>query len=100
MSFNTVRLDETDQRRINVVLRNTVEGKTNNTGTVTLTANATTTVVADLRVGADSVLVFMPITSNASLENMYVRSQGKQTFTITHNSDAFTDKTFKFIVVG
>jgi len=102
MSFNTVRLDEEDQRRQNIVIRQLSDGKSNNTGTVTLTINSATTVVSDFRAGADSVITFMPTTANAAAElaTMYVSSQGKQTFTLTHANNALNDRTFGVTITG
>ena len=102
MSFPTVRIDETELRRSNIVLRNVVEGKTNNTGVVTLTPNVATTVVTDQRAGAESTISFMQKTANAAAElaTMYVSSQGKQTFTITHANNALNDRTFRYTITG
>jgi len=102
MSFPTVRIDETELRRSNIVLRNVVDGKTNNTGSVTLTINVGSTVVTDQRAGAESTITFMPTTANAAAElaTMYVSSQGKQTFTITHANNALNDRAFRYTITG
>jgi len=80
------------------IVNNCVDGKMNVTGEVTLTNSATSTVVTDIRVGAESLIVFMPITADAATElaagGMYVSSQGKQTYTITHANDT-TTRTFR-----
>lgn len=80
------------------IVNNCVDGKMNVTGEVTLTNSATSTVVTDIRVGAESLIVFMPITADAATElaagGMYVSSQGKQTYTITHASNT-TTRTFR-----
>ena len=93
-----------DEREVAFVVNNLLEGKINSTGTVTLTASATSTVVSDRRVGANSLIFFMPQTANASSEmasgGMYVSSRGKQTFTITHPNNANADKTFGYVVLG
>lgn len=83
------------------IVNNCVDGKMNVTGEVTLTNSATSTVVTDIRVGAESLIVFMPITADAATElaagGMYVSGQGKQTYTITHASDT-TTRTFRYAV--
>ena len=83
------------------IINNCVDGKLNVTGEVTLTNSATSTVVTDVRVGAESLIVFMPITAGAATElaagGMYVSSQGKQTFTVTHANNS-TARTFRFAV--
>ena len=44
-------------RLISSVINNTVDGKLNATGDVTLTASATTTTLTDARIGANSITV-------------------------------------------
>lgn len=102
--FPTVSPNEQDQRKQNNVLRGVMDGKTNNTGSFTLTENVASTVVTDLRVGADSVILVSPTTANATTEwaagTMYVSSVGKQTFTVTHANNAQTDRTFSYVAIG
>ena len=50
-----------DQRAVAEIVNNIMDGKTNNTGTVTLaTGNATTTTITDARIGANSVILLSP----------------------------------------
>jgi hypothetical protein len=50
-----------DQRQTAEIVRGIMDGKTNNTGTITLaTGGATTTTLNDLRIGGDSVILFAP----------------------------------------
>lgn len=81
-----------------------LDGRTNNVNNITLTENVATTVVTDARVGADSVILFMPKTANAAAEvgagTMYVSSRGKETFTITHANNAQTDRDFEYAIIG
>lgn len=93
-------------------IRNIMQGKTNNTYYVSLTANsATTTVsVAQHDIGPLSTILFMPITANAATEfgagTMYVSAitidavAGTYQFTITHVNNAQTDRNFRFTIVG
>ena len=54
-------------REISEVVNNLVEGKSNNTGEVTLAvASATTTTIYDERIGYNSVVLLMPTTANAA----------------------------------
>lgn len=91
-------------RNVTRVVNNIMRGKTNNKSTVTLNASSTSTVVTDVNVGGDSIIVFMPTTANAALEftngGMYVSSTGDQTFTITHVNNAQVDRTFDYVVIG
>lgn len=90
-------------RQISEVVNNLVEGKINATGTVTLTNSATSTVVSDLRASEDSVIIFMPKSANSATElyggTMYVSSQAKQSFTITHANNSNT-RLFSYIILG
>ena len=93
---------EVHRRQIAIVVNNTLDGKLNSTGTVTLTASQTTRTIADKRLGGNSVLVFMPTTSNASagMTSLFVSSQGKQTATLSHANNGQTDRTYKYIIIG
>jgi hypothetical protein len=53
-----------DQRETAEIIRGIMDGKTNNTGTLTLaTGGATTTTLNDRRISADSVILFVPSSS-------------------------------------
>ena len=59
-------------REVAEVVNNLVEGKLNSTGTVTLaTGGATTTALYDRRIGADSVILFVPSSLSAASANKY-----------------------------
>jgi len=77
-----------------------IDGKSNNRGTFTLAANATTTTVTDLRGGSDSVILFTPMTATAAAEDMYISARNKQSFVVTHADASTTDRTFTYVVVG
>ena len=90
-------------RQISDVVNNMMRGKLNNTAEVTLTNSATSTVVTNYVVGPKSVIIFMPITSDAATEQaaggFYVSAQQDNQFTITHSS-ATTTRTFRYVVIG
>jgi hypothetical protein len=55
-----------DQRQVAEVVRGIMDGKTNNTGSITLaTGGATTTTLNDRRISADSVILFAPASAAA-----------------------------------
>jgi len=55
-----------DQRAVAEIVNGIMNGKTNNTGTVTLaTGNATTTTITDARIGADSKIIVIPYSAAA-----------------------------------
>jgi hypothetical protein len=84
------------------VVRLLMRGRTNSTGTVTLTENATTTTVNGLSVSSGDTVLLTPTTANAAGEagTIYVSSVGQGTFTITHSNDTTTDRTFRWLSMG
>jgi hypothetical protein len=90
-------------RQISEVVNLMMLGKTNNTGTVTLRQSETSTVITDIKIGSNSVILFMPTTADAADEmshgHFYVSSRGKGTATITHGNHN-TTMTFAYVVVG
>ena len=55
-----------DERAVAEVVRGIMDGKTNNTGLITLaTGNATTTTLNDSRIGYDSLIFFVPVSQEA-----------------------------------
>lgn len=78
-----------------------VWGRSNATGTFTLTASTTSTVVSDRRVGTDSVITLMPTTANAAaaLGTTYI-SVTAESFTVTHANNAQSDRTFGYLIQG
>ena len=60
-----------DQRQTAEVVRGIMDGKTNNTGSLTLaTGGATTTTLNDRRIGGDSVILFVPASAAAYADTM------------------------------
>lgn len=95
-------------RRTEPVVNGLMQGKSNNYGTFTLTANATSTTFQEApnRISSYAVVLPMPITANAATEfasgAMYVSSTdpANSTFTITHANNAQTDRTFRYAIIG
>jgi len=60
-----------DQRQVAEVVRGIMDGKTNNTGTVTLaTGGATSTTLNDRRISADSVILFASASASAFADSI------------------------------
>lgn len=80
------------------------QGHLQNVGVISLNTDQTSTTVSDSRVGPSSFIGFSPNTANAAAElangTMFVSSQGKQTFTITHANNAQNDRTFTYSIMG
>jgi hypothetical protein len=59
-----------DERAVAEVVRGIMDGKTNNTGLITIaTGNATTTTLNDSRIGYDSLIFFVPISAAAEADS-------------------------------
>lgn len=70
MIFRTLPPFGADQRGVAEVVRGIMDGKTNNTGTITLaTGNATTTTLYDERISPDSKIIFVPMSAAAFADN-------------------------------
>ncbi len=89
-------------RLVSGALNNTIDGKVNSTGSITLTASATTSTLTDARIGANSIIFFMPTTANAltANANLYVSARADGSATLTHASSGNTDQTFGYAVFG
>ncbi len=94
--------DEQDRTVQNHNIRQLIEGRSNAVGTVTLTANAATTVVSSEVIGASSIPLLMPTTANAAaaLATTYVSARAAGSFTLTHANNAQVDKTFYYAAFG
>lgn len=103
LGVKTFDEDEARHRReLANVLNNVLQGKLNNTGTMTLTANAASTTLTDPRIGANSTVLVMATTSNAAgaLSGLYFDTFGDGSCVAHHANDAQTDKTFRYAVLG
>jgi hypothetical protein len=98
--YRTLNYMGSNPREVAEVVNNAVNGKTNNTGTVTLADSSTTTTLNDERLGFDSVILLSPLTANAAAQNPYISTKAKGSVVITHTSVASTDLNFDYIIVG
>lgn len=89
-------------QRIVEAIRQLSQGRSNATGTFTLTAGATTTTVSQPYCADSAYVFFTPKTANAAaaISTTYVSSVGNKTFTVTHANNAQTDRTFGYIAIG
>jgi hypothetical protein len=99
-------ITETDPKKIVLSLQQLAAGRSNAVGSVTLTANAATTTVADDNCSAESAIYLMPTTANASAEKgagtIYIAAATvlNKSFVITHANNAQTDRIFRYAIVG
>jgi len=78
-----------------------MNGKTNNTGEVTITPSTSSTTVLNNLCNVNSVVILSPVTSHAAVHDSgrYVVAGDKQ-FTIHHSNSAQTDKTYRYVIIG
>ncbi len=81
-----------------------IDGRSNATGTVTLTANAASTTVTDNKFESSMAVLLQPKTANAAaaLATTYITdaNKSKGSFTITHANNAQVDKEFSYVRLG
>jgi hypothetical protein len=102
MSALVLNSAEKELTKIVTAVNQLAQGRSNAVGSVTLTANATTTTVSSQTCGAGSVILLSPLTANAAaaLATTYVSAVAPKSFTLTHASNAQVDRTFGFVCLG
>ena len=99
MSYLNLPYNGGTPREIANVVNNIMNGKINSTGNVTLSNSSATTTLSDARIGENSVILFMPTTSDASTVTIHVTGRQKGQATLNHAS-ATTTRSFGYIVFG
>ena len=109
-AFPTAPLEWADEaehrRKLAEAINRLYDGKINARGTVTLTASQATTTLTDRRIGAETIVVLVPTTANASAE--YGNGTIYQTFpnvtkgqaVLNHANNAQTDRKYGFALLG
>lgn len=97
--------DEREHRRLLAeAIKRAADGRSNAVGAFTLTASTAVTVIIDARFAVDSVPLFQPLTANAAAEigngTMYVATRTAGAVALVHASNAQTDRTFAYAIVG
>jgi hypothetical protein len=96
--------EEKDSKKLILSLQQLAAGRSNATGTVTLTQNAATTTVTDANCSEESVPILVPTTANAAAEvgggTMYISARASGSFTITHANSATASRTFYYALHG
>lgn len=101
--MNTLPPTGATERQVHQAIKELIEGRSNAVGTVTLTANATTTTVAAPTVNRNAIVLLSPTTANAAaaIATTYVTvSASGGAFTLTHANNAQTNRTFGYLVIG
>tara|TARA_B110000503_G_C6970047_1_gene338804 strand:+ start:13 stop:315 length:303 start_codon:yes stop_codon:yes gene_type:complete len=90
-----------DPRAVAEVLNNSMNGKTNNTGTFSTTVFTTSATLNDERIGYNSVILFMPLDhdSSAELIDIYFDNFAQGSCTVNYGNHA-TARNYRYIIVG
>jgi len=87
-------------RKVTQTVNGTLDGRTNNTGEVTLN-NAPSTTVVDARISTGSVILWHPTSSAAAMElgagTMYVSATTSGSMTVTHVANSLA---FRYAIIG
>lgn len=87
-------------QEVRKVVNNIINGKTNNTGTFTVSSGTTTTVVSDIKATANSVIMWCALdATSADTSTFYVSNRDTGTFTITHNSVG-SDREYAYAIIA
>ena len=97
-----LRPNEVEPRKIASSVNRVIEGRTDNYGSVTLTANTTTTTVTNQWASENSTIALSPRTANAAaaIAASYISTKSNGSFIITHANNAQTDRTFDYAMIG
>lgn len=99
MTFRSLPPGGGDARQVAEVVRGLMDGKSNNTGTVTL-ASGTSTTLTDARVGSGSTILLTPLTATAAALVPYVSARASGTATLTHANNAAADANYAYAIIG
>jgi hypothetical protein len=95
---------EHDQLKINTVIRQLLEGRSNAVATFTVNASTTLTTVVTSVVGLNSIILWQPTTANAAAQmaTLFCASTDvtKGQFTLHHASNPTTDQIFNYLAIG
>jgi hypothetical protein len=97
-------ITETDLKKIVLAIQQLAAGRSNATGSITLTTGAASTVVTDKNCAAGSTPILTAATANASAEfgngTIYISAVANGSFTIAHANSATTGRTFLYAIHG
>lgn len=102
MTATVIQSFEKDLTQFAFAINELGQGRSNATGTTTLTPSATSTVVVATNCGSASVVLLSPLTASAraALANAYISAVRAGSFTISHASNAAVDQAFGFVCLG
>jgi len=90
-----------DPRQVAEIVNNLVEGKSNNTGSFSTTTLTTSATLSDERIGFNSVILFMPLDHDSSMElkDVYFDTFAQGSCTVHYGNHAVA-RNYRYIIVG
>lgn len=100
--FPRLRLNQAWDLQARAIVNNSVAGKLNIVGEVTLAANAPSTILEDPLVTQGSYIGLMPMSANAAaaLAGLSFGPSGSGSVVITHANNGQTDRIFRYAILG
>jgi hypothetical protein len=107
MSFPSIPIYNTNlavfQRQVATAINSVQAGKANVVGQITLNPSSTTTTLVDTRIRIGGFIQLQPNTLNASVASIagiWFSNITDGSLTINHPSNAHTDQSFNYLVIG
>lgn len=104
MSGYSVGTAEKDPAQFALAIQQLYAGRSNASGTCTLAAGATSTVISAINCAPQCAVFLFPKTAHAGAEvaagGCFISAVGVQHFTITHANNAQVDRTYFFVCLG
>lgn len=101
MTALTISINESDPKRIAAALQQVTEGRTNATGTFTISANANSTLVTAPNCSVSSFVFLSATTMHAAWHMATTKTlPANGSFVVTHASNTLTDSIFGFVCLG
>lgn len=100
--FPKLRLNQPWDLQARSVVNNAMAGKLNVLGEVTLSVNATSTLLRDALITQASFIGLMPMSANAAaaLATLHFSASQTGSVVINHTSNAQADRTFRYAILG
>jgi hypothetical protein len=95
---------EQDLKKVILALQQVASGRSNATGTVTLSTAATTVIsptqAGTIAIGSTPILTATSSGAAAEIPTMYVSAVTNGSFTVTHTVSSSTSRTFRYAILG
>lgn len=88
------------RRKLAEAIRMLFDGKSANTGTLTIPAGQTSAALQSPLIAESSVIVLAPLSASAALATPFVSAQSTGVATIEHASSSGADRDYRYAIIG